>query len=134
MRQLFFYVMGGLVVVSLASWALYMLGRAIAQVFGDWRLGRELDELEAQGALRRQQRQHSQEQRLATGCEHNFEAGAIGLPPNVCAKCGLERVKPSGACDHVWRVQAGPVPASQCERCGKIYHPLRPEPDLPRRS
>jgi hypothetical protein len=133
MRQLFFFTLAGLLTVAIASWALFMLGRAIAQVVSDWRLGRELDKLQAQSASRRQQRAEALQQRLASGCEHDFETGAVGLPPQTCAKCGLEREKPTGACDHVWRVQPGPVPSSTCERCGKVYRPLRSSPDLPRR-
>ncbi|MGE0756546.1 MAG: hypothetical protein AB7F89_04710 [Pirellulaceae bacterium] len=133
MREFFFYALAGTLTVVLAGWALYMLGRALAQLLSDWRLGRELDELEADGAARREKRQQQLEQRLANGCEHDFASGAIGLPPEVCIKCGLEKNKPSGPCDHIWRVKSGAVPTSSCEICGKIYHPLQPAPDLRRR-
>ena len=133
MRHVFFYFLVGSLLVALAAWAFYMLGRAFNDLWLDWKLGRELDELQSESASRRQQRHTAGEQRLASGCEHDFNAGAIGLPPNVCAKCGLEKVKPTGLCDHVWRVKPGPVPSSECEHCGKIYHPLQPAPDLPRR-
>lgn len=123
MRQLFFYVLAGSLVAAVAAWALYMLGRAITELFGDWKLGRELDQLEAESAARRKQRQEALEMRLASGCEHDFTSGAIGLPPNVCSKCGLEKEKPAGLCDHVWRVKEGPIPYSQCELCDKIYRP-----------
>jgi hypothetical protein len=133
MKQVFFLTMAGCLVAVVASWALYMLGRAIWQLVSDWRLGRELDELQAQSESRRQQRVQAQAQRLDNGCPHDFETLAVGLPPNVCGRCGLERDRPVGQCDHVWRAQPGPVPCSQCERCGKKYHPLQPPADLPRR-
>ena len=124
MRQLFFYILGGCLVVAAAGWGLYLIGQAIMQVVNDWKLGRELDELESQSASRRDQRKQSQLERLANGCEHDFSGGAIGLPPHVCRKCGLEKDKPAGLCDHVWQVKAGAVPSSECERCGKIYRAM----------
>jgi hypothetical protein len=124
MRELFFYVLGGVLVIAAAGWGLYMIGRAVMQVIGDWKLGRELDELESEGESRREKRKLAQIERLANGCDHDFSSGAIGLPPNVCHKCGVEKEKPSGLCDHVWRVVPGAVPYSQCERCDKIYKPL----------
>lgn len=133
MRQLFFYVLAGTLVIAVVAWALYMLGQALAQVFNDWRLGRELDQLEAETASRRAKRKEASAKRLANGCDHDFASGAIGLPPNVCAKCGIEKEKPTGLCDHVWRVKPGPVPSSECEHCGKIYSPLSQSTDLTRK-
>jgi hypothetical protein len=133
MKQIFFYAMLAVVTVSMGSWALYMLGRAFFQLFSDWKLGKELDELESQSASRREQRQRVLRERLENGCEHDFVAMTIGLPPHVCGKCGLEQEKPVGQCDHVWRVKSGPIPGSECERCGKTFHPLQSAPDLPRR-
>jgi ribosomal protein L32 len=124
MRHIFFYVCGVLLALGICGWALYMLWDALVEVFNDWRLGRELNQLEAESVARRQQRRILNEQRLATGCTHDFLGGAVGLPPGVCAKCGLAEEKPSGACDHVWRVKPGPVPSSECEKCGKQYSPL----------
>ena len=124
MRELFFYILGGCLVIAAAGWGLYMIGQALMQVLNDWKLSRELDQLEAEGVSRREKRKQSQIERLANGCEHDFTEGAIGLPPNVCRKCGLEREKPSGLCDHVWRVVPGAAPYSKCERCDKIYRPL----------
>jgi ribosomal protein L32 len=124
MKQIFFYFCGGLLAILLAGWALYMVWEALVQVFNDWRLGRELNELEMTSSARREQRRAANEKRLATNCEHDFRSGAVGLPPAVCAKCGLEQEKPTGGCDHVWRVKPGPVPSSACEKCGKSYSPL----------
>jgi ribosomal protein L32 len=124
MKQLFFYVGGGLIAVAIVAWAVYMVWDAMLQIFRDWRLGRELDQLESEGASRREQRRAANEQRLATGCNHDFAGGAVGLPPGVCAKCGIQKEKPTGGCDHIWRVKSGPVPSSVCEKCGKVYNPL----------
>lgn len=124
MKQIFFYVCGGLLAFGLIGWALYMVWEALVEVFKDWRLGRELHQLESESAARREQRRLQNEKRLANGCDHDFRGGAVGLPPDVCAKCGLAQEKPSGACDHIWRVKPGPVPSSACEKCGKLYSPL----------
>jgi ribosomal protein L32 len=124
MKQIFFYVCGGLLTIGLAGWALYMIWEALAQLFQDWRLGRELSQLESESMSRREQRRLANEKRLATGCDHSFHSGAVGLPPDVCARCGMAREKPTGSCDHVWRVKPGAVPSSACEKCGKVYNPL----------
>ena len=124
MKQIFFYVCGGVLAVLLAGWALYMVWDALLQVFNDWRLGRELNQLELESTARREQRRLANEKRLANNCEHDFQSGAVGLPPAVCTKCGLEREKPTGGCDHVWRVKPGAVPSSACEKCGKLYNPM----------
>lgn len=126
MKHIFFYVGGGLLAAGLAGWALYMIGEALAQVFRDWRLGRELDQLQAESASRREQRRLANEKRLANGCAHDFSGTAPGLPMGTCPKCGLEREKPTGGCDHVWRVKPGPAPSSVCVKCDKIYNPLEP--------
>jgi ribosomal protein L32 len=124
MREIFFYVLGGTLAIALSAWALYMLGRAIVEVFRDRKLARELDEIQSESESRRQKRRQAQEDRLATGCDHDFSAVGIGLPPNVCRKCGLEKEKTSTLCDHVWRVKSGASPYSECERCGKVYRPV----------
>lgn len=125
MKQLFFYVCGGVVALGVVVWALYMIGEALAHVYRDWRLGKELDELQSAGAARREQRRLANEQRLANGCQHDFQSAAVvGLPPGVCLKCGLEKEKPTGGCDHAWRVKPGAVPSSACEKCGKQHRPL----------
>jgi ribosomal protein L32 len=124
MKQIFFYVCGGMLAIAVVFWGLYMLWDALVEVFSDWRLGRELNQLESESAMRREQRRQLNEKRLANGCEHDFRSGAVGLPPHVCTRCGLEEDKPTGGCDHVWRVKPGPVPSSVCEKCGKVYSPL----------
>jgi hypothetical protein len=124
MREVFFYVLGGCLAVAASGWAIFMIGRAIMQVVNDWRLSNELDQLEAESASRRDKKKQAQIERLANGCDHDFTVGAIGLPPNTCRKCGLEKEKPSGVCDHVWHVIPGPVPTSKCERCDKEYRPM----------
>ena len=128
MKEIFFYFFGGVLTIAVAVWALYMLWDAFAQMVKDWRLGRELDQLESEGSARREQRRAANEKRLANNCEHDFVSGAVGLPPGVCAKCGLEKDKPTGGCDHIWRVKQGAVPSSFCEKCGKVYNPFENQP------
>ncbi len=124
MKQIFFYFGGGLLAFMIAGWAFYKVWEALAQVVNDWQLGRELNQLESESSARREQRVLANEKRLSNGCAHDFCSGAVGLPPGVCTKCGMEQVKPNGACDHVWRVKSGAVPSSSCEKCGKLYHPM----------
>lgn len=123
MRQIFFYVLGGTLAIAILAWAIYMVGRAIAEVVRDWKLGKELDQIQNESEARRIQRRKAEEARLATGCEHDFTEVGIGLPPNVCRKCGMEKVRTSTLCDHIWRVKPGAAPYSECEHCGKIYRP-----------
>lgn len=121
MKEYFYYAIALTVPLALLAWFLYAVGRALYTLFDDWRLGRELDEIQAQSASRREQKRRENEQRLDTGCEHDFDAGVFGMPPDVCGKCGLEREKPAGACDHQWRLVPGPIPSSRCEKCGKSF-------------
>ena len=133
MKNFFFYAFGGVVGVGLLVWGLYMIWDALVQVYRDWRLGRELDQIQSESASRREQKRLQNEQRLANGCEHNFDGGVVGMPPGACSKCGIEKDKPTGGCDHRWRVKPGAVPNSVCEKCGKTYNPLETPPSLPRR-
>ena len=109
---------------AIACGLLWSVGKAVLSLFKDWQLGRQLDELERDSAARRTRSQQAAEQRLANGCDHDFETGAHGLPENACRNCGLEKSKPSGLCDHQWRIEDGPVPRSSCQLCGKVYSPV----------
>ena len=121
MRQYFFWAMAIFIPTAIGCGLLWTVGKAVVSLFKDWRLGKELDQLERESAARRESKRQSREQRLANGCDHDFGAGAHGIPENACSKCGLERDKPAGLCDHVWRIEQGPVLRSACERCGKTY-------------
>ena len=121
MKQYFLYAIALLIPLAILGWFLFALGKAFASLYEDWKLGKELDELQDQAASRHQQLQLGREQRLAKGCQHEFDLPVFGMPPNVCGKCGLEREKPAGSCDHVWRLGKGAVPNSYCERCGKLH-------------
>jgi hypothetical protein len=133
MRSFLFYAMAGSLAAILAGWTLWMIGRAFYQLLSDWKLGKELDELQADTAARRQRKQESLARRLASGCDHDFTTGAAGLPPDACSKCGIEKDRPDGLCDHVWRVRPGAAPSSVCEQCGKVYQPMLPSSEPPRR-
>ena len=43
-------------------------------------------------------------------------------------KCGLEKTRPAGNCDHVWKPADKAMPCSFCEHCGKRY--VSPNVDL----
>lgn len=124
MRQYVLYAMAVIFPLSLTGWFLWLLGKSVAQIYSDWQLEKELVEIEAQSEAHRRQLKEANVQRLDNGCDHDFTNTRPGLPPNTCAKCGLEREKPRGPCDHVWRVVPGSVPQSACEKCGRSYSPL----------
>ena len=127
MREYFFWGVAICVPLVIIGAFLWAFGKALLSLFSDWKLGRDLDELERHGATRREQQRQANVERLDTGCDHDFESGSFGLPPNVCRSCGLEQEKPTGACDHVWRTEEGSVPRSSCEKCGKKYsQPMSP--------
>jgi hypothetical protein len=123
MKQFFFYGVAIVIPLTIVAWFVYAVGRSLWTVFEDWRLGRELNQIEAESASRRQRRREENAQRLDNGCEHDFEHHSFGFPSGVCSRCGLEQEKPKGACDHVWRLKPGAVPSSFCEKCGRTYDP-----------
>ncbi len=57
MRQFFFIAILFFVLFSLGGAGIYLLGKALYTVYSDWRLGKELDELQAEMRDRRQRRQ-----------------------------------------------------------------------------
>ena len=101
---------------------LWYVAKYLWTLVGDRKMYKELDELEAGADARREQKNLENEKRLDNGCDHTFD-GAIGFPPNVCPKCGLEKEKPTGMCDHTWRPGEGAAPFSYCEKCSKQYRP-----------
>lgn len=124
MRQYVLYAMAVIFPVSLMGWFFWLLGKSFVQIYKDWQLEKELIEIETQSAAHREERQRANARRLDNGCQHDFETVGMGFPPNACCRCGLEREKPRGACDHVWRSREGSTPTSHCERCGKVYSPI----------
>ena len=80
-----------------------------------------MDELQSGAEARRRQRLLENQQRLDSGCEHDFETHVSGLPPGTCRKCGVEREKPTAGCDHIWKPVKGAIPSSRCEKCGRTY-------------
>ena len=121
MKNYFLFAMLLLIPLAIFGWFLLALGRALYTLFDDWRLGKELDELRADSQSRRERLRLASDERLNTGCQHDFDADVFGFPPGVCSKCGQEKEKPAGSCDHVWRLVKGAIPSSQCEKCGKTH-------------
>ena len=118
MRQLFFV---GILVAGLIAGVLYVLWTILASLYHDWSLGRGVDKIQEESDARRRQRRQEDEARLDNGCEHDFSEGFGGFPPDTCHRCGLQRQRPSGPCDHVWKFANEAVPCSNCEKCGKKY-------------
>ena len=54
MRQYFFWAMAFLIPAAIIGALLWTFGKAIVTLISDWRLGKELDELEREGESRRQ--------------------------------------------------------------------------------
>jgi hypothetical protein len=118
MRQIFFLGVIGLGVIAAI---VYFLWSIVAALYHDWSLGRGVNELATESENLREQRKQREKERLENGCAHDFGSSFGGFPPNACFKCGLENTRPSGPCDHVWRLANEPVPCSYCEKCGKKY-------------
>ena len=121
MRNAFFLGVALVVPIAVVIALLYSFGRFLWSVYCDMRLYRELDQIQAESSARRHHKQQETAKRLDNGCEHSFDSALGGFAPGVCPKCGLQREKPAGRCDHVWRRQEGPVMGSYCEKCGKQY-------------
>ena len=128
MRQYVLYAMAVIFPVSLTIWFLWLLGKSVLQLVGDWRLEKELVEIEEQTAAHQEERARINTKRLDNGCEHDFENAGHGLPLNACWKCGIVSEKPKGPCDHVWKAILGSIPKGVCEKCGKPYSPIAPQP------
>jgi hypothetical protein len=99
----------------------YYLWLVVSALYRDWLMGRDVEQIQAESAARREQRRLEAARRLDTGCDHRFGEAFAGLPPNACHKCGLEQTRPPGPCDHVWTLVPDAVPYSYCAKCGKRY-------------
>ena len=121
MRGTFFMWLGvGLVVLALAYFVIIVI-RALYQTIVDMVRQRELDRLADEYSEKRDQRQREQQQRLDSGCQHEFDDLGGALPPGVCKHCGLAREKPRGDCDHRWKKLPGIIPQSHCTLCGETF-------------
>lgn len=121
MKSWFFTAIMVLIPVGLFLGLLYMLGHGIYSLLSDWQTAREVDEIQSQSEARREKREQANAERLNNDCEHQEDTVFGVFPPGVCCKCGLALEKPGGPCDHVWRQIRGPVPYTQCEKCGRKY-------------
>lgn len=117
------FLLGIILVVpaALVIALVYSLARFFWSMYQDVILYRELNEIQAQSAARREKKNLGDQKRLDNGCEHTFDSAMGGFPQGVCPKCGISREKPAGQCDHVWRRKEGTVMGSVCEKCGKQY-------------
>ena len=115
--KFFLWLFMGLIALAILYFV-WMVLRALYLTFEDMWTNRELTRLADEYTEKRRRSSEEARQRLANGCEHDFDDQGGALPPDVCCRCGLAREKPSGDCDHQWQVQPGIVPRSQCTRCG----------------
>lgn len=110
-----------IVIFGVVSGLAYFAWSVISSLYRDWELGRDVDQIERESIHRRRLREEAAKLRLDNGCDHQFDVVVIGLPPNTCHLCGIERERPVGNCDHIWRPALEPVPCSYCQQCGKKY-------------
>lgn len=118
MKQLLLIGVG---VLGIVGGVVYILWLTASQLYRDWRIGREVDEIRAASAELRRKRRDDAAKRLDNGCDHVFDQGYGEFPPDVCARCGIQQTRPAGICDHHWQRQDGNAPGSYCTKCGKPY-------------
>jgi hypothetical protein len=111
----------GVGVVGVLGGLLYLLWITGSQLFHDWRTGKEVEQIRLASIELRRKRKEQAAARLNNGCDHCFDEGYGEFPPNVCIRCGLERTRPPGPCDHQWKRQEGNTPGSFYKECGKPY-------------
>ena len=105
--------------VALTGYFVWLVLRAVYQVYRDWRLGHELAALQSEVTDWRARRAHANRERLNTGCNYQFEDGPGSTFRRVCRHCGLEAERTSEVCDHHWRQLDSPIPRSSCDACGQ---------------
>ncbi len=118
MREMFFI---GVVVFGSIAIVIYFVWMLIVALYTDWRLRIDVKAIKASNDGRRAHRDEENRKRLDNSCDHSFGSDVGGFPPNACTKCGLERERPKGACDHVWKISTDAVPASYCDLCKKKF-------------
>ena len=124
--------------LALEGYFVWLVIRALYEVYGSWRLGLEIHALESEVADWKTRRAEANQERLDNGCDHQFQRGPGALSRRVCRLCGLEAERTSEVCDHLWRHIIGPIPRSACDICGQeiegflgVPHSLGvPTPDL----
>ena len=105
--------------VALIGYFVWLVIRALYEVYRNWRLGHELAALQSEVTDWRARRAHANRDRLNTGCDHQFEDGPGSTFRRVCRHCGLEAERTSEVCDHHWRQLDSPIPRSSCDACGQ---------------
>jgi hypothetical protein len=118
MKNYFFI---GMAVLAIVAGIGYFLWKLSVTLYYEWRLRRDVSAIKATNAQRRAKRAEANAKRLDNGCQHEFGSYLGGFPPNACTHCGLEREKPAGSCDHVWKMSNEPIPTSYCQTCGKKF-------------
>lgn len=125
MKEYFFLFVGGGVLLAILGLGIWQVLKACYVVYQDWRLGKELDQLEAEHTRTLADRQAAGATRLANGCQHVFQWSAGAEPLHICSKCGLEEHRPDGDCDHIWHQGGGTVPNAYCAVCHAELHGSR---------
>ncbi|HHM12076.1 MAG TPA: hypothetical protein ENJ16_00875 [Planctomycetaceae bacterium] len=121
MKQFFFQAVLLAGSAAIVGYFLWKAGKALAIYFRDRRDARRAA---AEAEVLRREREARNQARLDNGCDHRFGETLGGFPPFACRRCGLEQTKPTGPCDHVWRLDTESAPGAVCEKCGKRYKPI----------
>ncbi len=121
MKQFFFQ---GVLLAGAAAIIGYVLWKAATALFGYLSDRRDSRLVAAEAERLRAEKEAENRQRLENGCEHRFGETLGGFPPFACRRCGLEQNKPTGPCDHVWRIDTETAPGAVCEKCGRHYKPI----------
>ena len=105
--------------LALLGYFVWLVLRAVYDLYRDWRLKHELGTLESAVAAWKSRREQANQHRPATGCAHQFEQGSRSSVRQVCRFCGREAERTSLQCDHVWRRVDARIPRSACDTCGQ---------------
>jgi len=121
MRQLFFLgvlVFGTLAIIGYFGW------KVCVSLFIYFRDGSDSRATAKINQVILAKKEVEDRERLSNDCNHRFGEKLGGFPPFACRSCGLEKSKPSGGCDHVWRLDMENAPGAVCELCKKTYKPI----------
>jgi hypothetical protein len=118
MREIFFMGIIGMIVFGGIGYFLWTL---FVELYYDFHLRKDVKAIKRDNEDRMRQRDEDNVERLSNGCEHEFGSTQGGFPANACVKCGLEKERPSGLCDHVWKRTDDAVPTARCELCKRKF-------------
>jgi hypothetical protein len=118
MREYFFMAIIGMIVFGGIG---YFLWNLIVELYYDYHLRKDVKAIKRDNESRMRERDEENTQRMDNGCNHQFGSSLGGFPQNACVSCGLERERPTGLCDHVWKRTEDAIPTARCELCSRKF-------------